>query len=200
MGGSSNLEVVDDLSVEDLQWVLGEYGYGSSLDVPVESTIFAAFQQQDEEVQNAQHALTNGSSSTDGQPCETTNSTQVNMYDQSQSQSRSQSQSQPQQQQFQQQLHQMPEQQWLPTPTLQDNVVFSDWDYSSIANLPSFTIDPMNIMAPNGLAEGDEPSRPSSAPGFNGAVGDGFSGMLGVPNPGSMMRRWVAGHLRGVAC
>ncbi len=72
-----------------------------------------------------------------------------------------------------------PDLSWLPDPSMMGG------DYGFTA--PGFTIDPMAVMAPNGV-EG-EPSRPSSAPGLNG--GELSGQMLSVPMADMMTRRWV---------
>lgn len=71
---------------------------------------------------------------------------------------------------------------WLPTP-VQDTESFSLYDYSAIADMPTFCIDPSTLMGGN--AE-EELSRPSSAPGYNP---DSITQMLSVPQSGAMTRR-----------
>lgn len=78
-----------------------------------------------------------------------------------------------------------PQQQWLPTPTVQDTTEYS-YDYGSFTHPTTFTVDPMSIMtAPLGGEE--EQSRPSSAPGLNGGESTGH--MLSVPMADPMTRR-----------
>lgn len=182
--GASSLQGLDDVLVDDFDWVFGDYGLGMA-DIPPESTIFAAFQQQDNQQASTGTVEAKAPVATDG----IADFSYVNDKGVSAS-SYTQTQpipyQQPQQLQHGLLAHQQ-DQQWLPTPTVQEAVTFPTYDYSSIANLPSFTIDPMTIMAPNDMQSMDEPSRPSSAPGYNNA-GEVSTGMLSVP-PGQMMRR-----------
>lgn len=69
---------------------------------------------------------------------------------------------------------------WLPEPTAQDV------DALSFESLINGFIDPMAVMAPNGSGE---ESRPTTAPQV--LVGGEAPGLLSVPMPGMMMRRWV---------
>ena len=90
------------------------------------------------------------------------------------------------QQQQSQQQQQLDPESWLPTPVVQDTAEFT-YDFSAIANLPNFTVDPMSIMG--SYVNEEEPSRPSSAPGYNG--GESSGNMLNVPMADTMMRRWA---------
>ena len=129
----SNLETTETSLADEFDWAFADFG---NLDVPVESTIFAAF---NEEPSNP--AI----------------------------------------------VSQQADQTWLPTPVSQETDVVPTYDYSSIANMPTFTIDPMTIMAPNAGME-EQPSRPSSAPGLNTEASTSGQ-MLSVPMPDTMTRR-----------
>jgi len=77
------------------------------------------------------------------------------------------------------------QQQWLHTPA-QDAESFSLYDYSAIADMPTFCIDPSTLIGGQAAFE-EELSRPSSAPGYNS--GDAITQMLSVPQAGAMTRR-----------
>jgi len=128
----SNLETTETALADEFDWAFSDFG---NLDVPVESTIFAAFN-------------------------EPTNPPVV-----------------PQQ----------ADQTWLPTPATQETDVVPAFDYSAIASMSTFTINPMTIMAPNESME-EQPSRPSSAPGLNSEASTSGQ-MLSVPMPETMTRR-----------
>ncbi|ORY35680.1 hypothetical protein BCR39DRAFT_26993 [Naematelia encephala] len=72
---------------------------------------------------------------------------------------------------------------WMPESSTQD--VDPLMQYTDFSSIPSFTIDPMAVMAPHGMDEDEH--RPSSAPGLNSSGGQGF-GLLSVPAGGSMMK------------
>lgn len=130
----SNLETTETSLADEFDWAFADFG---NLDVPIESTIFAAFNEESSEPQlPAQQTV---------------------------------------------------DQTWLPTPVSQETDVVPTYDYSAIANMPTFCIDPMTIMAPNAGME-EQPSRPSSAPGLNTEAST-TGQMLSVPMPETMTRR-----------
>ena len=80
-----------------------------------------------------------------------------------------------------------PPQHWLPTPAQDaESFSFPAYDVSTIADMPSFCIDPATLMTSNAVVE-EEQSRPSSAPGLN--TNEPVAAMLSVPQPGTMTRR-----------